>query len=152
MADSTKTARDYFSESENKEIVDTIRKAELLSSGEIRVHLENRCRLISPLKRAARIFKRLKMHKTEQRSGVLIYLAVKDHKMAILADKGIYEQAPETVWDDAIHEMETAFKKGQFLEGLKVCIMTVGEQLTQYFPRTEEDQNELPDDISYGDT
>ncbi|GAA5033397.1 hypothetical protein GCM10011506_25600 [Marivirga lumbricoides] len=142
-------AKDSFSKEERSEIVAAIKAAELQTSGEIQVHLENHCKE-DVLDRAAHIFKVLKMHKTEERNGVLFYMAVKDHKFAILGDAGINKKVPVGFWDDIKESMMAEFKKGEITGGLKTGIQMAGEQLAAFFPFQKDDSNELPDEISFG--
>jgi len=130
-------------------IVKAIEKAEHQTSGEIRVHLESKCKE-EVLDRAAWLFKKLKMHETKDRNGVLIYLSVNDRKFAIIGDGGINEVVPEGFWNDIKEMMIGHFKKGEFAIGLIDGIEKTGEHLKQYFPWQENDVNELPDEISYG--
>jgi uncharacterized membrane protein len=83
----SKPAEDYFSSSEKRSIIDAIQQAELRTSGEVRVYIESRCRMVNPVDRAAEVFFGLKMDMTDDRNGVLVYLAMKDHQYAIFADE-----------------------------------------------------------------
>jgi uncharacterized membrane protein len=130
-------------------ITKAIEKAEHQTSGEIRVHLESKCSE-EVLDRAAWLFKKLKMHETKDRNGVLIYLSINDRKFAIIGDAGINKVVPEGFWNDIKEMMIGHFKKGEFAIGLINGIEKTGEHLKQYFPWQENDVNELPDEISYG--
>ena len=77
-----------FTERQKQAMVDAVRQAERDTSGEIRVHIENRCPK-PVLDRATDVFARLKMHKTALRNGVLVYIALRDRKLAIIGDAGI---------------------------------------------------------------
>ncbi len=143
-------AEKLFSKDDRKRIIDAIVMAEKETSGEIQVHLENHCKG-EVLDRAAQVFETLKMHKTAQRNGVLFYLAVEDHKFAILGDVGINQLVPEHFWDDIKDEMLRHFKVRQFTEGLCKGIEMAAEQLKTHFPYDQHgDENELPDEISFG--
>lgn len=142
------TAKNFFTETESAQIIAAIKEAELNTSGEIRVHLEDHAKP-DAMERAKKLFTKLGMEKTEQRNGVLIYLAVKDHKFAIIGDKGINDVVPVNFWDSVRDSMQTNFKQTLFLEGLCEGIQKAGEQLKQYFPYERGDVNELDDDISY---
>jgi uncharacterized membrane protein len=142
-------AKDAFTEEEKKKITAAIKEAELNTSGEIQVHLENHCKE-DVLDHAAHIFKTLKMHKTELRNGVLFYMAIKDHKFAILGDVGINQKVPENFWDDIKEHMLAHFKKDELTTGLSTGIRMAGEQLAAHFPFKKDDENELPDEISFG--
>lgn len=142
-------AANFFTKEQKKQIRDAIARAELNTSGEIRLHVDNRC-WIDVLDCAASWFKTLKMHKTEQRNGVLIYLAVKDRKFAIIGDAGINAVTPEDFWDDIREEMLAYFREDKFTGGLIRGIDMAGEQLQAHFPYQSDDKNELPDEISFG--
>lgn len=135
--------------SEDKElIVQAIKEAEKNTSGEIRVHLENHCKT-DVLDRASEIFATLKMHETKLRNGVLFYLALKDHKFAILGDSGINKKVPEHFWEEIRDFMVSAFKDGKYAYGLSEGIKMAGLQLKAHFPYQSNDRNELSDDISF---
>ncbi len=144
------TARDFFTSEEKTEIETAITKAEEITSGEIRIHLENTCKE-NILDHAAWIFEELEMHTTQLRSGVLIYLAVNDQKFAILGDTGINEKLGENYWEKLKNDMASDFKAGKFKEGLIHAVSQIGQDLTTHFPKTSEDQNELLNDISFGE-
>ena len=143
-------ARKILNNEEDRRVVEAIRQAELNTSGEIKVHIENFCRSRVE-RRILFIFNRLKMNKTQQRNGVLIYLAVKDHKFAILGDEGINNMVEADFWNDIRDLMADAFKEGKFAEGLEQGIMRCGEKLKTYFPYQSDKTNEIPDEISYED-
>ncbi len=142
-------AKDSFTKAEQAQIVAAIKAAEQKTSGEIQVHLENHCKE-DVLDRAAHIFKTLKMHETEERNGVLFYMAIKDHKFAILGDAGINTKVPEHFWDDIKEHMLAHFKEVNITIGMSEGIKMAGEQLAQHFPYKSGDKNELSDDISFG--
>ena len=142
--------RQYFSKEQIDEIVNAIGKAELNTSGELRVHIEKYCKE-DVLDRAAYVFKKLKMHNTVLRNGVLFYFAVEDHKFALLADSGINQKVPVNTWEEIKDDMGIYFKEGRFVKGLSSGILKAGELLKQYFPYLSDDKNELSDDISFGD-
>lgn len=141
--------RNFFSGDQARSIESAIRKAELHTSGEIRVHVENNCRG-NVMDCAANVFARLKMHKTKLRNGVLIYLAVKDKTFAIIGDQGINKVVPANFWEETKNKMEAHFREGKFTEGLCEGVGSAGDQLKKYFPRNGQDKNELPDKISLG--
>jgi uncharacterized membrane protein len=142
--------REKFSPADNLQITNAIRAAEHATSGEIRVHIEERCS-IDPLDRAAYLFQKLDMHKTQQRNGVLFYLAFTDRKFAIIGDAGINQKVPEGFWNDVYKLVTEYFKKGDFAGGLSEGIILAGNQLKAHFPLKENDVNELTDEISFGE-
>ncbi len=142
--------KDFFTEAQQQEISQSIERAELNTSGEIRVHLEDKCKT-EPVKRAIEVFEKLAMHQTEQRNGVLFYLAVKDKKFAVIGDQGINTLVDTHFWDDVKTEMLNHFKSSKFSEGLCKGIDMAGEKLKIHFPYQSDDVNELSNDISFGE-
>lgn len=141
--------KELFTTEQQKSIVGAIQEAETNTSGEIQVHIEKHCKG-DVLDRAADVFATLKMHSTTLRNGVLFYIAVKDHKFAILGDAGINSVVPHNFWEAIKDMMEEHFKKGEFTEGLCKGIKSAGQQLKQHFPFKKDDKNELSNDISFG--
>jgi uncharacterized membrane protein len=139
----------FFTSVEKLTIVQAIKDAEKDTSGEIRVHIENRCKG-EVLDRASHLFEILKMHKTEKRNGVLFYLAVMDQKFSIIGDAGINAVTPVDFWDKIKETMLVFFKKGEFANGLVTGIHMAGKVLKESFPHMENDINELSDEISFG--
>lgn len=141
-------AKDVFTQEEQQRVREAIQEAEMNTSGEIKVHIENHCKE-NAFDRAAYVFEQLKMHKTEKRNGVLFYLALKDHQFAILGDAGINQKVPKDFWDDISQMMLKLFKEGKFTEGLVKGVKKAGLQLQAHFPFQKGDVNELTDDISF---
>ena len=131
-------------------VVDAVRFAEKRTSGEIRIHIDGEC-TDNPMKRAEEVFGKLGMHRTELRNGVLIYLACNTKVFAIIGDKGINDLVPEHFWEDVIGIMGKEFRSGRFTEGLVQAVIKVGEKLQEYFPYQQDDINEQPDEISFGE-
>ncbi len=143
-------ASTFFTKEDQEKIQAAITEAEKETSGEIRVHIETKVSG-SVLDRAAWIFKKIGMHATEHRNGVLFYLAVKDRKFAVIGDKGINQKVPENFWDSTMSTLQDHFRKGKFTEGLVEGILLAGKQLKHHFPHKRDDVNELPDEISFSD-
>ena len=143
-------AEKLFSPEEKAQIVAAIQSAETRTSGEIQVHIENHCKG-QVLDRAAEIFEMLKMYQTKDRNGVLIYLAVLDHKFAILGDAGINAVVPADFWESTKELMASHFRQGKFTQGLIEGIHLAGNQLGTHFPfNRSSDKNELSDEVSFG--
>ncbi len=143
------SAEKEFSQDDRKKILASIKEAELNSSGEIRLFIEDVCS-DNVLDRAAFIFKKLNMDKTKHRNGVLFYLAFTSRQFAILGDAGIHSNVHKDFWHDIKHEMQHHFTEGDFVAGLNKGIRMAGEALKKNFPHQKNDKNELPDDIVFG--
>ncbi len=142
-------ARDFFTDSQIDRLKASIAEAEMLTNGEIRIHLEGRTDGMPVLERAAAVFGELEMEKTEARTGVLFYLAVEDRTFAILGDTGIDAATPDDFWEEIKNAMRRHFVKGEFCEGLQEGIMMAGQALQAHFPKLPGNQNELSNEISF---
>ena len=142
-------AREFLSEKEKADVVAAIKEAELGTSGEIRIHLDEKCSG-DPMKRAVEVFRYLKMDRTELNNGVLIYVACQSKVFAIVGDCGINNAVPKDFWHDVSQVMHDKFSEGHFAEGLAAAARMAGEKLKEYFPYSKDDVNELPDEISFG--
>lgn len=139
-----------LSEEQQLRIVEAIVKAEDCTSGEIRVHVEPKCKT-DPVARAVKVFDRLEMYDTKARNGVIIYLAYETRVCAVIGDVAINEVIPEGFWDGILADMKTAFAAGHFTEGIIAAVEAVGKALSEFFPYQSDDVNEQPDEISFSD-
>ena len=141
------SVEDFLTPQEEQEIIGAIRAAELATSGEIRVHIE--CHKDIPtLQRAQELFHFLKMDNTKDENGVLLYIAVDEHQLAIVGDRGIHAKVPDDFWESTKDKMISQFKKGKFKEGIIDGVYCAGEKLGHFFPWKHGDENELPNEIS----
>lgn len=140
----------FFTEAEQRQIVDAIGQAELNTSGEIRVHIEAECKG-DPYEQARAVFEMLEMHKTAQKNAVLFYVAYKHRKLAILGDIGIHEKVSQQFWDEEKLLLQDYFKQNKYAEGLSLAIKQAGEKLKHHFPYQKDDKNELNNEISFGE-
>ncbi|MFM2225789.1 MAG: hypothetical protein RJA07_1991 [Bacteroidota bacterium] len=143
-------SKPHFSKAEKETIRVAIEQAETNTSGEIRVYVENKCKPENVLDRAAECFYKLKMQNTELKNGVLIYIAIKDKKFAIIGDAGINKVVPLNFWDIEKQNMQSYFKSGKIIEGIAATVQQVGNQLQQFFPHQQDDKNELSDEMVIG--
>ena len=139
----------FFQPDEETRIISAIRAAEQQTSGEIRVHIEKNAKG-KIMNAAVRTFKKLDMHKTEARNGVLIFLAPERREFAIIGDEGINKLVGEGFWREERDLMQSHFKQGAFCEGVCEVIEQIGEKLKAHFPFQKGDENELSDEVSYG--
>ncbi len=143
--------REFFSAEDKEQIVQAIRMAEKETSGEIRIYVESKNPFMDAIDRAAEIFFKLKMQETDHRNAVLLYIAMKDHELALFADEGIYQKAGAAYWDEEVKKMLSQFTKDNISNGITQCVKEIGETLKEKFPYIpKEDKNELPDEIVFG--
>ena len=140
---------DFLTPQEEQEIVAAIALAEKQTSGEIRVHLEEKSDL-EPMERAKEVFFQLNMQQTEARNGVLFYVAVSNKKFAVLGDERINNVVEPNFWESTKEALINQFKNRKFKEGLINGITEAGNQLKVHFPYQTDDENELSNEISKG--
>jgi uncharacterized membrane protein len=143
------SAKDFFTESEKNAVVAAIRKMEMSTSGEIRVHVDDHCDG-DVYEKAIKVFHSLNMEKTPFRNAVLIYVAVKDRKFAVIGDEAINNKVSAGYWGSISQQLLEEFKSGNYSNGIVRAVEAIGETLTKYFPDIDElESNKLPDDISF---
>ncbi len=82
---------------------------------------------------------------TDQRTGVLIFAALEDHRVEIVADKGIHDRVDREVWGDAVEAMTRQMKAGRPVEGFEAAVALCGQVLGREFPPRPAERNELAD-------
>ena len=140
--------QDFLSKKEQEMIVSAIREAEMNTSGEIRVHIDDTCEG-DAYRKAVEVFYRLGMEKTRSRNGVLIYVACNSKVFAIIGDKGINDAVPDNFWSDVTRHLRVCFSRGNYAEGLADAVKMAGLKLRTFFPYEKDDVNEQSDEISY---
>ncbi len=141
-------AKEFLKQLQHDDIVAAIREAEKKTSGEIRVFI-SRKEPEDPIAAAQGHFAELGMHKTEERSGVLIFVAPRVRKFAVIGDAGVHARCGDTFWSKVASEMTGHFKQGDFTAGLLIGVRKAGELLAEHFPRKPGGRNQLPDDIAH---
>jgi len=142
--------KEWFTPEETSLIEKAIGEAERQTSGEIRIYIESRCSYLNAVDRAVELFEEMGMIETAERNGVLIYLAMKDHQLAVIGDKGIHEKVGNVFWDEEVKKMISEFRSNRLADGVIHLIEDIGQALKHYFPYTENDKNELPDQLLFG--
>ena len=135
---------------DHNRIVQAIRKAEGKSSGQIRVFIQRWKFDGDALPRAQRKFVQMGMQQTRDRNAVLIFVAPRAHKYALVGDVGLHEKCGDEFWQKLVTDMRGHFKNQDFNRAIILAISEVGKVLTSHFPRTGDTINELPDEIMQG--
>ena len=138
----------FLNEKEVKDLAAIISEAELLTSGEIRLHLEEKCN-IDTQARALEVFYSLNMGNTKLKNAVLIYISYEDQKFAICGDEGIHENVSNRFWKSLRNSLRRSFEKKDFFKGISITIMECGRQLRTYFPYQHDDINELDNHVTF---
>jgi len=137
----------FIRQLEHDRIVDAIKKAEAKTSGQIRVFLQRGRFEEDALERAQKKFLQLGMEKTAERNAVLIFVAPRMQKFAVIGDEGVHAKCGEKFWEELVARMRQHFLREDFTEALLEAVEATGGLLAKYFPRTGPAPNELPDDI-----
>lgn len=139
--------REFLNRLEHDRIIQAIRDTESKTSGEIRVLIQRGKLKSDPFVAAQRKFHRLGMHKTRDRNGVLIFVAPRVHKFAVVGDNAIHEKCGDEFWQHIVDKMRTRFQSERFSDALVEALKEIGTVLARHFPKTSADTNELPDDV-----
>ena len=141
----------FFTPAEKLEINAAIVQAEQRTSGEVRVFVESKCSYVNAIDRSVEIFYNLGMQKTKLRNAVLVYIAMKDHQLAVFGDEGIHRKVGNEYWEEKVAAMIAHFSRNNFSEAIVQTVKDIGEALHLHFPYDEHiDKNELPDEIVFG--
>lgn len=143
--------KEFFSKEEQQQMIEAIRKAERMTSGEVRLFVESRCSYMDAVDRAAELFFRLEMDETDDHNAVLVYVAMDDRQLAVVGDAGIHQKVGNEYWNEEVQKMISNFNQHNYAAGLVEIISDIGQALTKHFPfNNDTDKNELPDDLVFG--
>jgi uncharacterized membrane protein len=140
----------FIRQLEHDRIVEAIKKAEAKTSGQIRVFLQRGKFEEDALIRAQKKFIQLGMEKTAERNAVLILVAPRMQKFAVIGDEGVHAKCGEQFWEELVSRMRQHFLREDFTEALLEAVEATGALLAKYFPRTGDSKNELPDEVIEG--
>jgi len=138
--------KEFLGKLEHDRIVNAIRDAESKTSGEIRVFIQRGKLHIDPLAAAQKRFHRLGLHKLPEQNAVLIFVAPRAHKFAIVGDRAIHEKCGEELWQRLVERMREHFRGEKFSHALVEAIHEIGDALAAHFPKGST-SIELPDQI-----
>ncbi len=133
---------------ETARVVDAISEAEEITSAEIRVHYTVCGSKLPLLVEAQKVFEALEMHKTENRNGVLIFLRLRKHEIAVIGDEGIHQHVGNEFWEAVKDEIIRTIKTNNLTDGIINGVHVVGKQLSKYFPPSDENPNELSNEVT----
>src|SRR5260370_42471055 len=128
-------SKEFLSKLERDRIGAAIRDAESKTSGQIRVFIQRGKVNVDPLIAAQKKFRRLEMHKTPERNPVLIFVAPRAHKFAVVGDKGIHEKCGEAFWQRLVDGMGAHFRNERFSHTRVKPIEEQGESRSAHFPK-----------------
>ncbi len=85
------------------------------------------------------------LHTTQDRTGVLIFAALSDHQVEIVADEGIHSKVDQAVWGDAVEALALRMKNGDPAGGFEAAIGLCSDVLAEHFPPRTTNPNEIGD-------
>lgn len=87
------------------------------------------------------------VHLTEERTGILLYVALADRRIEVIADTGINSKISQADLDGLVKDVIVAARAGALTDGLVTAVTNAGSLLRQHFPPRPTDRNELPDRV-----
>lgn len=141
----------FFTDDDFLRISRKIKEMEKITAGEIRVVIKeeksfkNRNKDIKLI--AEEEFMNLDMHNTRDKTGILLYIILKERQFYILADSGIDKKVEQNTWDEVRNEIQDEFVRGHFTKGVVHGIDRVGHILSEHFPIKPDDTNELSNKV-----
>ena len=114
-------------------IVAAIHSAEHKTSGRIHVSISPK-HVDDPVAVAQAEFMRLGLNQSPHRNGVLIFVAPRAHKFAVIGDEAVHAKCGEEFWRQLADAMTGYFKKSEFTDGILHGVQKAGELLAQHFP------------------
>ena len=85
------------------------------------------------------------LHLTQGQTGVMIFCALEEHFVDVIADAGIYAKVDKDLWNETVAVLLTHVKNGDLTSGFEAAVEKCGEALAKHFPPGEDNPNELPD-------
>jgi uncharacterized membrane protein len=140
--------KEFLNKLEHDRIVQAIREQEARSSGQIGVYIQRGELDGDPVEAAQKRFQKTGMHKTRHRNAVLIFVAPRAHKFAVVGDEAIHTKCGNELWQRVVQKMEMHFKQERFSDAIVDAIHDIGQVLADQFPRTGNEKNELPDEVA----
>ncbi|MBA2622330.1 MAG: TPM domain-containing protein [Chthoniobacterales bacterium] len=138
--------KDFLNRLDHKRISGAIAAAEATTSGEIRVFIQ-RGEIGEPLITAEKKFQELGMHKTAARNAILVFVAPRVQKFAVVGDEAVHQKCGSEFWEQLVQTMRAHFQREEFTDALVEAIGSAGRLLAEHFPRQGDDLNELSDDV-----
>ncbi len=94
-------------------------------------------------KAAAAAFFNESLHNTRDANGILLYVSVLEHRVWVLADKGIDDRIDPQTWQEIVDQVSAGIKKGDRCQALCDGIERIGTILEEHFPIKPDDKDEL---------
>ena len=103
------------------------------------------------LQRSLAIFTAEGLHQTRDHTGILIFVSLLEHEVEVLADRGINEKVPQGTWDEVVGIVTAGLKSSQGGDAFCKAIERCGAVLSEHFPRSPDDKDELSNRLVTGE-
>ena len=141
----------FVNDDELLRITNKIREYEKLTAGEICVSIKEHKTFFQKRRSVGELakqeFARLGIGKTRDKTGILIYMILKERQFYILTDSAINDKVTENTWHKIKDGMQEFFIKGMFAKGIIHGVEETGKVLAEHFPVKPDDTNEIPDEV-----
>lgn len=138
---------EFLNDDELLRISNKIKEMEKFTAGEIAISIKIKKSFLEKRKTLKQLalseFIRLGINKTKDKTGILIFIVLREREFYILADSGINEKVEPDTWDKIKELMESYFRRGQFCKGLLIAVEEIGNVLAKFFPIKKDDVNEI---------
>jgi len=138
--------KEFLGKLDHDRVARAIATAEATTSGEIRVFIQ-RGNVADAVSDARAQFERLGMTQTRERNGVLVFVAPRSRKFAVIGDRGVYEKCGAPFWEALTQAMRPHFQAQNFTDAIVHAVREAGQLLGEHFPRRPDDRNELPNAV-----
>jgi uncharacterized membrane protein len=126
--------KEFIKQLPHDTLIAAIRDTENMTSGEIRVLISHKS-VADPVATAQKEFVRLGMAKSPEKNGVLIFVAPRTRKFAVIGDEGVHAKCGDEFWRELAKTMTEYFRKSEFTEGVIHGVRKAGDLLAKHFPR-----------------
>ena len=138
---------EFLNDDELLRISSAIKEMEKISSGEIVVSIKEKRGLLQKRKTVKQLaieeFRRLGINKTRDKTGILLYILLKDREFHVFADDGIHSIVGDTTWEEIKDLLLQFFRDGEFCQGIVAAVSRIGAVLSAHFPIKPDDTNEI---------
>jgi uncharacterized membrane protein len=139
-------ANEFLNQSEHDAVIKEIGGAEAKMRGEIRVFISHK-EPEDAVAAAQKMFHHLGMQKAPERNSVLLFVAPRVRKFAVIGDSAVHAQCGDAFWKEVTHEMSLYFGRGEFSEGIIHGVRRAGKLLADHFPRHPGDKKQQAGNI-----
>ena len=140
--------KEFLTPKESDQVLAAVADAEKASSAEVKLIIA-RYAWMGIKKKAAILFRKHGLHRTEQHNCVLVLVVTTEREFLVYGDEGIHQKAGQDFWDEVRNSMGAAFAQDRMGEGLACGIRLIGEKLAEHFPRQDNDRDEIADEVGY---